>query len=183
MPLHKDLTLANMHVLHAFEFADAPTMRAAAMTLADVGKIARVAADASFWQLIDHFAPTTWFPVSPPFEFVSGNLAVTGLTAAVNTPFLAHIFGGNLVALKVRAAAGVSNALTMTLTGLPASLIPNLAMVSVIAAQDNGVQIIGSAALLSSGTIQLYAGGTNAPWTAAGAKGFSSFELVYPLVS
>lgn len=55
---HKDFTLANNHVVHAFEYADADAREGATGLMpVDIGKIARQADDGTFWILVDDVVP------------------------------------------------------------------------------------------------------------------------------
>ena len=61
---HKDFTLDNNHVVHAFSYADQAAREAATgLASADVGKIARQEDDGSFWILLDDVL-VTWAEVS-----------------------------------------------------------------------------------------------------------------------
>jgi hypothetical protein len=74
---HSALTRTHgIHVLHAFEFADAAARLAATPAAGDVGKIARQADTGRFYLLIDD-SPLTWAVIGP----VLGNEALSGVKA------------------------------------------------------------------------------------------------------
>ena len=76
MALHRNLgTSDGIHILQAFEYADASARTGATGLVAtDVGKVARQLDDNSFWVLVNH-SPVTWQGVSG-----SGTLAPHALT-------------------------------------------------------------------------------------------------------
>lgn len=65
MAFHKDAAVADgIHIIHAFEYADqAARLAATGFTASDVGKVARVLADGSFWVLSTH-SPIVWVSIS-----------------------------------------------------------------------------------------------------------------------
>lgn len=109
-------------------------------------------------------------------------LTLTGLTTTVQVT-ARYAKAGSIVALRIPAAVGVSNANTFKLTGLPTALIPvetqGKQWVQVL---DNGVQENGSANLSNTGEIELIdASFSGTGWTASGNKGYATFNYIYIL--
>lgn len=58
--LHRDLAFGEIHIVHAFEYADAPAREGAAgLVPADIGRVARQLDNDTFWILVDD-SPVTW---------------------------------------------------------------------------------------------------------------------------
>lgn len=73
MGTHKSTTGTNVHVAHAFEYADATAREAAAgLTVADEKKLALQLSDFTYWVLVDS-DPVTWVAVGGGGESYYGN--------------------------------------------------------------------------------------------------------------
>jgi hypothetical protein len=72
----------------------------------------------------------------------------------------------------------------MTLTGIPAGLVPGHEVLAAVRAADNNVFLVGAAFLqwaAASTTITLYQNWQGSGWTASGVKGFGTITLMYLL--
>lgn len=102
-----------------------------------------------------------------------------GFSAAPATTPIAYRRNGTLVTLIFNPVNGTSNATTFSMSGLPQIIRPLVAPAMsypVIGMLDNNVRIPGGlAAVNSSGIITFFKDGTQAIWTASGAKGFADF--------
>lgn len=68
MPVHRDMSGAQIHVIHAFEYASATErINDTSLTSSDVGKVAWQTDSNTFWVLLD--ATPTW----TEFQGFSGN--------------------------------------------------------------------------------------------------------------
>lgn len=63
--LHKDVASGDIHRMHNWDVADLAERDALVVVAADVGKVARVAADQQFYMLFDH-DPVTWNTIGTP---------------------------------------------------------------------------------------------------------------------
>jgi hypothetical protein len=102
-----------------------------------------------------------------------------GFSVVPATTPIAYRRNGTLVSLIFNPVNGTSNANSFTMSNLPSIITPRfVAAMSypVIGLLDNSARIpSGLAAVNSAGTITFYKDGTQALWTAAGAKGFADF--------
>ena len=113
----------------------------------------------------------------------SVSCSLTGMTGTVNVT-VDWFRIGNLVGLNIQAATGTSNSTSMTLTGLPADVIPTLfsAVVPLHTLEDNSVAFHqGVASLNTGGTMTFLLGDPASPtgFTASGTKGVSQSSLTY----
>jgi hypothetical protein len=95
---------------------------------------------------------------------------------------------GNMVTMFLPIMTGTSNANTFTMTGIPASLLPNRTQIPIdnaLVFQNNGNPDTGGVQVAATGTFafgQPQVAGNTANWTAANAKGISSaFTFTYLL--
>lgn len=87
MALHRNLTTSDgIHIVHAYEYADATARLAATgFTATDVGKVAYQVDDASFW-ILTGYGPITWVSITAAGALAStAPLNVTKAAAAVGT--------------------------------------------------------------------------------------------------
>lgn len=76
MGLHKNITGGDLHVLHAFSYADEAAREAATgLVVADVGKVAHQDDDDTWWLLANH-NPTTWKQITDSVFGTEFNIAV-----------------------------------------------------------------------------------------------------------
>lgn len=74
MALHKNITPANVHIIHAYVYADSAARLAASLKVADIGKVALQQSDSSFWVLTNN-SPLTWVSLA------GGSASVYGMHA------------------------------------------------------------------------------------------------------
>lgn len=94
---------------------------------------------------------------------------LTGCTATV-TSAASYQRVGDVVTIEFATLAGTSNAVTKTITGLPADLRPTTAKASfpVYVSDNGGAVVVGLATLGTNGTITLYITPASGAWTNAG---------------
>lgn len=111
----------------------------------------------------------------------------TGFSSAQTAQCQFHLIGSpGAAATKIitfPSFAATSNATTMTLTGLPASIAANTGMVQTLLVKDSGTDAVGNARIVS-GSPQVVTFGVSAAsggFTASGSKGFPGeyTQLVY----
>jgi hypothetical protein len=131
MTLHSDITIANNHKAHAFEYADATARGAATPGASDVGKLALQLDDYSLWILEDD-SPLTWTAVGG-----GGG----GLTQEQIEDFIAgtYLVAGNNIDLTYNDGAGT---LTVDVESLTSADISDFAEV----AQDSVGTILADSA-------------------------------------
>jgi len=103
----------------------------------------------------------------------------TGLTTT-ETSVIYYQRLSNQVTLRLPQFSGVSNAVTFTITGLPAILTPANTEFCLVRIQDNsGTAAIGVAQISASGIITLYASPGLGAWTASGTKTLYASDITY----
>ena len=110
---------------------------------------------------------------------------LTGMTATTTGTILFRVINGYIAMLQ-GGLFGTSNSTSMTMTGLPSSVIPPSLGVSVpCLLTDNGLTKGGWASVNTSGTVTFGIGfdSNTTGFTASGTKGTSSagFSIIYPL--
>lgn len=105
---------------------------------------------------------------------------VTGMTATV-TGTMRYVLQGRQVTLFISGATGTSNATTMTITGLPASLFPNRQQDLWGLAMNSSATSIAAYRVKTDGVIELYTGVSLGAWTNTGTKGTVACTLTYSL--
>lgn len=115
----------------------------------------------------------------------SFNATLTGMTAVTTGSIFYRVINGYTAMLQ-GGLSGTSNSTAMTMTGLPAAVIPPTLGVSVpCLLTDNGITKGGWATINTAGVITFGIGFDNntTGFTAGGTKGTSSagFSVIYPL--
>lgn len=99
------------------------------------------------------------------------------------TATITYVRVGNLVILSASATLeATSNATTMTITGLPAWLIPATDKNMPHIVKDNGTLTIGKLVITSAGVLTFYKDVTNAVFTSSGTKGITGLTCCYTIV-
>jgi hypothetical protein len=109
---------------------------------------------------------------------LSATLTATGMTTSP-TGTLYYSKVGNLVTLTIPTISGTSNSTAMTLTGLPAALIPSVQQLCLIRTTDNGTRSVGLIVFNTDGTVVLYASINASSFTASGTKAVDGSTVSY----
>lgn len=137
--------------------------------------------DAAISDHVGESDPHTQYAIESTSTFTA---TLTGVDASV-TGTARYVKLGNFVSLTIPSLSGTSNATTCTISGLPAAIQPtNDAGYVAIGVTDNGVTVVGLAAIIAAGSvITLYPSltGLASGWTNSGTKGFLGFILNYQI--
>lgn len=170
----------------------------ATITLAAAGGVTLLGWDGSAAPLSMPY-PTTitkigtniWQQVTPSSSYISGSFTatLTGMTASTTGQIDYKIDPGGTVWLSRSGSGtgidGTSNTTAMTMTGLPASVIPKFTTRAVcFGVQDNSTGPLGAYATISSAGVVTFQLAANPPaaFTAANSKGlFAGWNMSYPL--
>ena len=133
--------------------------------------------------VIYDLANTRWVLQNPQPVIGSFTGTLTGMTAST-TGTVTYVVSGRHVTLHVASQiAGTSNTNAMTMTGLPAGIIPSLNNRFVTDVRDNGVNFnLGTVNVNAAGTIAFAIGNPASPtgFTTSGSKGLSaSWSVTY----
>jgi hypothetical protein len=121
--------------------------------------------------------PQTVFTVSGTF---TGTL--TGMTGTDPTGTCAYTKLGNIVVLFIPLISGVSDATTMTLTGLPSLIQPARTFgITVSNPTDNSAVLESCTAVFAAGSGTITFQRASANWTASGNKSVSAMTLTYSI--
>ena len=103
-----------------------------------------------------------------------------GTTAPTYTVQCARL--GNVVTLSLPEMTVTSNAVTKTVTGMPARYRPTSTRLSVARVSDNGgAYVFGLVSVASTGTIEYFITAASGAWTAAGAATIGAHQIIYTL--
>lgn len=111
----------------------------------------------------------------------------TGFSTPPTTGQVLWRKNGNLVTLIIPQALQTSNAVTMTMTGMPSDIIPGVGAatyVSCLGLEDNGALVAGGMALVgNTGIVSFYKDGALTVWTNSGTKGVAAIQtqLIYTI--
>jgi hypothetical protein len=106
-------------------------------------------------------------------------ITATGFTTSV-TGTARWVKNGKAITLFIPTLTGTSNATTMTLTGLPASIQPTQTFFEEKRMTDNGIDVTGVMRFNNaSGTIDLFSSVALGVWTALGTKTFYAAYVTY----
>lgn len=107
----------------------------------------------------------------------TATLTATGFTTTITTPCV-YAKIGKVVTLSISAFNGTSNATTLTLTGLPARLIPLSTRENATGVRDSGNWVVGRMVITTAGVIEFYVNSGTA-FTASGAKAINGLNVSY----
>jgi hypothetical protein len=106
-------------------------------------------------------------------------VTATGFTASI-TGTARWVKNGKAITLFIPTLTGTSNATTMTLTGLPASIQPTQTFFEEKRMTDNGIDVTGVMRFNNaSGTVDLFSSVALGVWTALGTKTFYAAYVTY----
>ena len=107
---------------------------------------------------------------------------LSGFSAA-QTGEVSYYRDGSTIHLSWPAFSGTSNAITMTLTGMPATITPTAAARDVVQVTEAGATAAGMAELVAGSPVVTFrATAVGAAFTATGTKGLSAHVMSYTSV-
>lgn len=131
--------------------------------------------------------PTITFNGVAPAAATSGSFTgtLTGCTTSPTATFNWNKIGAMVIIDCIGGLAAVSNATTMTVTGLPAALEPARTQMIYTKLEDNAAGVLGAVYMTSGSTVMSFglgASGNQAGFTNVNAKGIlTGFSITYAL--